>query len=298
MRVLVTGAKGLVGRATVSHCEALGDEVHAFDHNQLDIADEKSVREIFESLRPEAVINCAAWTDVDGCELDPERSLRDNALGPEQLARASRDVGARLVTLSTDYVFDGTKQGFYTQRDDPRPQSVYAASKLEGERRAARASARTVVVRTGWVFGTGGRNFLSTVVERAKRGERVAAIEDQWGTPTYTQDLAARLRELAGLDVPGTFHATGSGEGASYLEFAREALRAAGLDPALIEAVPASTLRRPAPRPRNTRLRCILSASLGLEPLPSWESRLKAFVKECVGAPEPRRDVRRVVPGA
>ena len=185
LRVLVTGAKGLVGRATVSHCEALGDEVHAFDHSQLDIADEKSVREIFESLRPEAVINCAAWTDVDGCELDPERSLRDNALGPEQLARASRDVGARLVTLSTDYVFDGTKEGFYTQRDDPRPQSVYAASKLEGERRAARASARTVVVRTGWVFGTGGRNFLSTVVERAQRGERLAAIEDQWGTPTY-----------------------------------------------------------------------------------------------------------------
>lgn len=284
MRTLVTGAKGLVGRAVVARCQAVGDEVHAFDHGELDIADEGAVRELFESVQPEAVINCAAWTDVDGCELDPERAVRDNALGPEHLARASRDVRAVLVTLSTDYVFDGTKEGFYTQRDDPNPQSVYAASKLAGERRAASASARTVVVRTGWVFGAGGKNFLSTVVERARRGERLSAIQDQWGTPTYAEDLAARLRELAVLDVPGTFHAAGSGEGASYLEFAREALRVAGLDPAVIEAVAAHTLRRPAPRPRNTRLRCILSAGVGLEPLPSWEARLAEFVKECVGA--------------
>ena len=287
MRTLVTGAKGLVGRAVVRHCEAVGDEVHAFDHSRLDIADEKAVREVFESLQPEAVINCAAWTDVDGCELDPERSLRDNALGPELLARASRDAGAVLVTLSTDYVFDGTKQGFYTQRDDPNPQNVYAASKLEGERRAARASARTVVVRTGWVFGVGGRNFLSKVIPRVKAGEPLTAIDDAWGTPTYAGDLAARLRELVRLDLPGTYHATGDGQGASYFEFAQAALSVAGLNPALVEAVSTDSLRRAAPRPRNTRLRCLLSKGLGLEPLPAWDARLAEFVKESVGALSP-----------
>ena len=284
MRTLVAGAKGLVGRAAAEYCKAVGDEVHAFDHRALDITNETAVREVLESIEPEAVINCAAWTDVDGCELDPERAVRENALGPEHLARACRHVGAVLVTVSTDYVFDGTKEGFYTQRDDPNPQNVYAASKLEGERRAARALARTVVVRTGWVFGVGGRNFLSRVISRVKAGEPLTAIDDAWGTPTYVGDLAARLRELARLDLPGTYHATGDGQGASYFEFAQAALNGAGLNPALVGAVSTESLSRAAPRPRNSRLRCVLSARLGLEPLPAWETRIAEFVKECVGA--------------
>jgi dTDP-4-dehydrorhamnose reductase len=119
MRVSVTGAGGMVGRAVAAHCRALGDEVFAYDHASLDIADERSARDAFERDRPEAVINCAAWTDVDGCEFDRERAWRANALGPEVLAAASRRAGAVFVTISTDYVFDGKKEGFYTQRDDP-----------------------------------------------------------------------------------------------------------------------------------------------------------------------------------
>ncbi|HEX8337729.1 MAG TPA: NAD(P)-dependent oxidoreductase, partial [Pyrinomonadaceae bacterium] len=162
MKVLITGAAGLVGAALTEHCRARGDDVLAFDREGLDITDERAVREAFKSLRPDAAVNCAAWTDVDGCELDPQRAFLVNSQGVESLATAARLASASFVTVSTDYVFDGRREGhFYTQRDDPHPLSAYGAAKLEGERRAQAASARTSVVRTGWVFGRGGRNFLA-----------------------------------------------------------------------------------------------------------------------------------------
>jgi dTDP-4-dehydrorhamnose reductase len=279
LRVLVTGAAGMVGRAVVAHCLASGDEVGAYDRASLDIADPAAVRSVFERERPHAVINCAAWTDVDGCEADPARALSVNAEGPANLAAAARGVGAGLVTISTDYVFDGAKEGFYTQRDDPQPSSVYGAAKLEGERRAQSACARTVVIRTGWIFGAGGRNFLSRVVELSERGQRLKVISDAWGTPTSAADLARRLRELAELDLPGVYHVVNAGGGASYEEFARAALAAAGLGGENLEVVTTDTLDRKAPRPRNCRLRCLLSEAVGLEPLPDWRLALKEFVR-------------------
>jgi len=188
-----------VGRALAQHCASLGDVVLAYTHQTLDIADQTLLQTIVEKYQPEAIINCAAWTDVDGCELDRPRSFQVNAEGPENLAWASRKVGAAFVTISTDYVFDGRKSGFYSQRDDPNPESVYAMSKLAGERRAQAAYARTVIARTGFVFGPGGKNFLSTVVERGRQGERLQAIADARGTPTYAPDLAKRLRARLGL---------------------------------------------------------------------------------------------------
>lgn len=278
MKVLITGAGGMVGRALAEHCRARGDEVAAFERAGLDITDERAVREAFDGARPEAVINCAAWTDVDGCELDPQRAFLVNSQGVEILAAASRAAGAGFVTVSTDYVFDGRKaEGFYTQRDDPHPLSAYGASKLEGERRAQIASARTTVVRSGWMFGPGGKNFLAQAVARARRGERLRAISDSYGTPTYAPDLAARLRELAALDLPGVYHVVNSGEGASYESFAREAAAAAGAEQAQIEAVSADSLKRLAPRPRNSRLRCLLSEGLGLAPLRDWREALREF---------------------
>src|SRR5437588_5884094 len=239
MRILITGACGMVGRALADHCAARGDEVAAFDRAGLDITDERAARAAFGRVRPRAVINCAAWTDVDGCELDPQRAFLVNSQGVEILATASRLAGASFVTLSTDYVFDGRKpEGFYTQRDDPHPLSAYGASKLEGERRAQMASARTSVVRSGWIFGRGGTNFLAVAAARARRGERLRAISDSYGTPTYAPDLAARLRELAELDLPGVYHVVNSGEGASYEGFARAVARAAGLTGFEVEGVP------------------------------------------------------------
>jgi dTDP-4-dehydrorhamnose reductase len=281
MRLLITGSGGMVGRALTAHCTGLGDEVSAFDRGALDIADEEAVAEAFARVRPETVVNCAAWTDVDGCELDPERAFLVNARAVGILADTSRRAGASFVTISTDYVFDGEKpEGFYTQRDDPNPLSVYGAAKLEGERLARDAAARTVVVRTGWIFGPGGKNFLTTVIERSARGERLQAIADAWGTPTYAPHLAARLRELAALDLPGVYHVVNSGAGTSFEGFARAAVEAAGLGRVEIEPVALDSLSRPAPRPRNSRLRCLLSEPLGLGPLPDWRDALADFAAE------------------
>jgi dTDP-4-dehydrorhamnose reductase len=269
----------MVGRAVLEHCTAMGDEVSAHDHKSLDIADATAVSSLFERERPQVVINCAAWTDVDGCERDRARAFKANAHGPENLATSARRIQAGFVTISTDYVFDGAKDGFYTQRDDPNPTSVYGRSKLEGERLAQSACARTTIVRTGWIFGIGGRNFLSRVIELAARNEHLKAISDAWGTPTFAADLAGRLRQLAELDLPGVYHVVNSGDGASYEEFARRALAVAGRENATIESVRTDSLQRPAPRPRNSRLRCLLSEAIGLRPLPDWRLALKEFVE-------------------
>jgi dTDP-4-dehydrorhamnose reductase len=262
----------------VEHCSASGDEVFAYDHKALDIADAKAVESTITARRPDAVVNCAAWTDVDGCESNPAKAEQVNSLGPENLARASQNAGALLITISTDYVFDGDKTGFYTQRDQPRPISVYGRYKLEGERRAHEAHARTIVVRTGYIFGPGGKNFLSNVVTWAKDGKKLKAIRDYWGTPTYGLDLAVRLRELTALDLPGIYHVVSSGDGASFETFSVEALRLAGLDTGMLEVVDGDTLGRPAPRPRNSRLKCLLSEAVGLSSLPHWQDGLARFI--------------------
>jgi dTDP-4-dehydrorhamnose reductase len=278
MKILITGAGGLVGKASIAHCLANGDEVVAYDHQLLDIGDGEKVEAVVASERPDALINCAAWTDVDGCESDPAKAERANALGPENLARACRRANATLLTISTDYVFDGAKEGFYTQRDQPLPLSVYGRFKLEGERRSQAEHARTIVIRSGYIFGPGGGNFLSTIVDRARRGEKLKAITDCWGTPTYARDLAVRLRELVELDLPGVFHVVSAGDGATFETFTREALRIAGCEPALVESVSMDSLARPAPRPRNSKMKCLLSEAIGLSPLPHWQDGLAHFV--------------------
>ncbi len=278
MRVLVTGAEGLVGRAVVRHCTALGDDVFGSGREALDITDAARVRKVADEVAPETIINCAAMTDVDGCESQRERAFQINALGPENLAVAAREVGATLITISTDYVFDGKKDGFYNQRDDPNPESVYGQSKLEGEWRAQRAAASTVVVRTGFIFGERGKNFLSTVIERARRGEKLKVISDALGTPTYAPHLAVRLRELAAAKLPAIFHVVNSGEGTSFEGFAKFALEAASLTEVILEPVNMATLERPAPRPANSRLECLVSPAIGLPPLPMWQDALLDFI--------------------
>jgi dTDP-4-dehydrorhamnose reductase len=278
LKVIITGAAGLVGRATASTFAAKGEQVSAFTHDELDIGDESAVREIFRAAPPEVVVNCAAWTDVDGAEKNSERAFRANALGPELLALACRESGSLLITISTDYVFDGDKDGFYTQRDQPNPQGVYARSKLEGEQRAQRAWARTIVVRSGYIFGDCGRNFLSTFIDTARAGKSLKAIKDTWGTPTYAPHLAARLHDLATIDLPGIYHVVNAGEGVTFAQFVDCALEIGGLDRSLSEPVSMDSLRRPAPRPRNSRLRCLLSEAIGLPALPPWLDAVREHV--------------------
>ena len=209
------------------------------------------------------------------------KTRQANSDGPANLARASRAVDAFFVTISTDYVFDGSKpEGFYTQRDNPNPINVYGQFKLDGERRVQAEHARSIVVRSGYIFGLGGTNFLSTVVARVRAGEELKAIGDCYGTPTYGRDLAARLRELAVKDLPGVYHVVNSGDGASFETFAREALAIANHPFDSIEVVSMDSLRRPAPRPRNTKLKCLLSPAVGLRRLRPWQEAVAEFVAE------------------
>jgi len=278
LKIVVMGAGGMLGRAVVALGAARGDRIAAFDHKSLDITDASHVNLCLQREGPDVLINCAAWTDVDGCELDPARAQKQNAFGPELLANACRKVGAQLITISTDYVFDGEKEGFYTQRDQPNPRSAYGVSKLDGERRAQIAWADTIVVRSGYIFGPGGKNFLSTVIARARRGEDFTAITDSFGTPTYAPHLARQLYRLSQVGVPGIYHVVNAGEGTSFEGFARFALESAGLADNGLQPVSLDTLKRPAPRPRNSRLRCLLSNAIGLDPLSSWQDAVCEFV--------------------
>ena len=225
-------------------------------------------------IRPDALLNCAAYTNVDGAETDKQIAYDANATGVENLATVCKEIDARFVTISTDYVFDGTKTDFYTQRDTPQPKGVYAMTKYYGELLARTTYARSIIVRSGWIFGKGGTNFLSVVDRLLAERKEITAIADAYGTPTYAADLARRLRELAELDLPGVYHVTNSGDGTTYLGFAQKACEIGGYDTALVRPTSMSELKRPAPRPVNSKLACLFSERLGLANLPSWEDAL------------------------
>ena len=275
MKILITGANGMVARAAIEHCREIGDEVFALPRQELDIADTRAVSDWFESNRPQAVLNCAAYTDVDGAESDPEASRLANTVGVENLAASSKSVGARFVTISTDYVFDGENRGFYTEEDQPNPRGVYAVTKYEGEVAAAYANPESIIVRSGWIYGHGGTNFLSVMHSLLAQGKRIKAIADAYGTPTFANDLAQRLRQLAETNTFGIFHATNSGDGTSYLGFAEKVCEIGGHDKGLIEPVSNDDLKRPAPRPVSSKL-----ASVRLDLLPDWEEALGRFLTE------------------
>ncbi len=278
MKILITGANGMVARAANRYCRSIGDEVVALTRQKLDISDRRSVYDLFEREKFDGVLNCAAYTDVDGAETNREVCYRTNADGVENLALASKKIDARFVTISTDYVFDGTNTGFYTQRDTPNPRSVYGASKLEGEIRARNAYARSIIVRSGWIYGHDGTNFLSVIPKLLADGKKIKAIEDSYGTPTFADDLAKRLRELAELDLPCIYHVTNSGEGASYADFARKVCQLKGFNTGLLESASANDLKRPAPRPISSKLACLFSEKFGLSLLSDWDESLKNFL--------------------
>lgn len=278
MKILITGANGMVARAAIKHCRSTGDEVIALTRSDLDISDRDAAFASIADSRPDAVLNCAAYTDVDGAETNKEASFKANADGVENLANACKFVNAGFVTISTDYVFDGLKSDFYTQRDTPNPQGIYARSKREGEIRARFVYARSIIVRSGWIYGHGGTNFLSVMSKILAEGKSIQAIADSYGTPTFANDLAKRLRELAEADLPCTFHVSNSGPGCSYLGFAEKVCEIGRFDSGLLQSTSKDHLKRPAPRPENSKLACLLSGRLGFSPLQSWEDALKEFL--------------------
>ncbi|MGD9588280.1 MAG: dTDP-4-dehydrorhamnose reductase [Pyrinomonadaceae bacterium] len=278
MKILITGANGMVARAAANLCRELGDDVTALSRAELDISNTDAVLDAVAGFGPDAVINCAAFTDVDGAEADPSACFAANSAGVENLAAACRLSGSAFVTISTDYVFDGSKGGFYTQRDTPRPQGVYASAKRDGEIRAFAAYPRSIIVRSGWIFGDHGRNFLSVIPDRLRAGHTLTPIADSFGTPTYAPDLALRLRELAEADLPGVYHVVNAGDGCSYMEFAEKVCEIGGFDKSLLQPASVADLKRPAPRPVSSKLACLISEKLGFQPLRPWENALAEFV--------------------
>jgi dTDP-4-dehydrorhamnose reductase len=300
MRVLVTGAAGQLGTDVVdalagrvptggrANDRATGRlglrtpcEVVAADRALLDVADRDAVQGIFEGVRPHIVVHAGAWTAVDACESDPDRAYAVNALGTRHVAEAARRVGAHVVYVSTDYVFDGTSTRPYLEWDAPNPMSVYGRSKLGGERELDPGSA---VVRTSWVCGAHGANMVKTVLRLASGTGPMRFVDDQRGSPSFTADLAGVVAVLATERLPGTFHVTNSGV-TSWYGFARAVLEAAGDDPERVEPIATAELDppRPAPRPANSALDNAALRLLGMPPLPDWHDGLERLV----GAVEP-----------
>jgi dTDP-4-dehydrorhamnose reductase len=278
-RALIAGGGGLLGRHMLNQLTTSGWQAHAFTHDDLDITDADAVHRAAERVRPDLIVNCAATADVDRCEREPDWAYAVNEQGARHLAEAARAAGAEIVHVSTDYVFDGEKSGFYTQQDEPRPLSVYGQSKLAGERAASRACEQCYIVRTSWLFGVGGKNFGSRVIEYARRGAPLKGVMDQISIPTYAPDLARRIEEIVALKTYGLYHGVNSGP-ATWLEFARLALELAGIGDAEIEPVTRAALNQTAPRPHNSAMRCLLSEQIGLAPLRDWREALPEFVGE------------------
>lgn len=255
-----------------------GWQAVALAHNDLDITRESDVRRAIERTRPSVVINCAVTGDVDACERRQEWAHAVNEEGPRLLAAACREFGSKIVHASTDYVFDGAKAGFYTQEDEPRPLNAYGRSKLAGELAVKAENPDHFIIRTSWIFGVGGRNFGSRVIEHALAGQPLKGVTDQTSITTYAPDLAARIEEIISLGVAGLYHVTSTGA-TSWYDFARVALDLAGLGHVGIKPIKRADLNQAAPRPRNTAMRCSLSETLGLKPLPDWRDRMPGFVR-------------------
>ena len=280
-RILVTGAGGQVGSEVALHLPH--HDVIALDRAGCDLADRHSVEQAVAAAAPVAVVNCAAWTDVDGCEADPQRAVLINALGVRHLAAACARAGAHLVHVSTDYVFSGEKDGPYDEWDEPSPRSVYGRSKLGGEIEVARHAGSWAIARTSWVFGRRGRNFVDTIVGRARDGAALRVVDDQRGCPTYAPDLAGALARLAVGRLPGVYHVTNEGA-CTWHDLAAAAVELAGLDPSVVGTTTTAELSRPAPRPANSVLSGAAWAAAGLPPLRPWREALAEKLATAVAA--------------
>jgi dTDP-4-dehydrorhamnose reductase len=276
--LLITGAAGQLGLALVQEAARQGWDAVATDAHNLDITDPQAVWGELTRRRPEVVINAAAATRVDDLESDPDGALRVNAMGPRNLAVACRRLGMKLIHLSTDYVFDGAKAGPYVEWDATGPLSVYGRSKLLGEEWVRQQCPDHFIVRTAWLYGIPGPNFVSAILAKGRElgpdGE-LKVVSDQRGTPTSTLALAPQLLALAGTEAFGTYHATCQGE-TTWYEFAGVILAAAGL---AVRVSPCTTAEfsRPAPRPANSVLDNRLLRVAGLDRMPAWQAAYQQF---------------------
>jgi len=272
MKVLITGAKGQLGHAlqdTLRH-----HEIIAYDLDGLDITQLEETRKVLEQIRPQVVINSAAYTKVDQAESETEAAYRTNALGPRNLALATASHKIPLLQISTDYVFDGKSLRPYHEFDRPHPQSVYGMSKLAGEETVRALNPRHFVVRTSWLYHTVGKNFPTKICSLADQSE-IRVVNDQFGSPTYAPHLAQAISRLMETDAYGTYHIAGSG-GTSRFEFTRTLYALCGIT-TKVKPVSTAEFPRPAPRPAYAVLTTLQDPPMVLPP---WEQGLQEFVRE------------------
>lgn len=295
-RVLVTGAKGQVGFELQRSLKGLA-QVIAVDREELDLSDAAAIGPALDALQPDLIVNPAAYTAVDRAESEPELAQAVNAAAPGELARWAAARGVWMIHYSTDYVFDGSKEGAWTEDDTPNPQSVYGRTKLAGEHAVRAANPQHLILRTSWVYGAHGANFLKTMLRLAAERESLSVVADQIGAPTgapliadITTRLVARIvgREAGGI-APGTYHLTAAGE-TNWCDYARHVVAGAlargaalRLTPEAIRPIATEDYPLPAPRPRNSRLNCRkLEAALGLQFRP-WQGCVNAVLEQLIG---------------
>jgi len=265
----------MLGSDVIRAAEFVNHEVVGFTHGELDIADRPALDEVMLHERPEVVVNCGAYTDVDGAEDDLEGAMAVNAEGAENVAAAANEIGARVIYPSSDYVFDGAKSDPYVESDERRPQSVYASSKLAGEHETAESNPRHFIARSAWLFGASGRNFVETMLSIARDHGEVVVVRDQVGCPTYTAHLADALVRLAGTEAYGIHHLASQGA-CSWFEFAQEIFRQAGVECRVMSCT-SDEFGRPAPRPSYSVLG---TERVDAIYLPHWKEGLASYLSE------------------
>jgi dTDP-4-dehydrorhamnose reductase len=275
MKILITGGAGMLGRDVALAAQAVNHEPVALGHDELDILDREAVERAVIESNPGAVINCAAWTDVDGAESHREEAIAANGTGAEIVAAAAASLNLPVVYPSSDYVFDGSRADGYVESDATNPISAYGQSKLAGEEQTATANPRHFIVRSSWLFGLNGRNFVDTMLGLADTQDEVVVVRDQVGCPTYTGHFAAGLIRLLDGDDYGIHHMAGGGR-CSWWEFAVEIFRQAGSDCRVLSAT-SDMLDRPAPRPAVSVL---VSEREHPILLPDWQEGLADYLAE------------------
>lgn len=286
MKVLVTGAGGQLGCDVMKELEkrgheAVGTDIRGVGGLTLDVTDASAAYDIVCRVKPDAVIHCAAWTDVDGAEENEALVRRINAGGTANLAAACGKIGCKMMYISTDYVFDG--RGEMPWRPDcgeRKPLNVYGRTKLEGELAVAETVEKYFIVRIAWAFGRNGRNFVRTMLNIGRQRDTVRVVSDQFGTPTYTPDLARLLVDMIDTEKYGCYHATNEGGYISWYDFACEIFRQAGRDTRVVPVTTGEYGLNKAVRPRNGRLDRSKLAEAGFTPLPAWQDALARYLKE------------------
>jgi dTDP-4-dehydrorhamnose reductase len=277
--IVLLGASGLLGSEFLARARLCDWTLHAPTRGQVDLTDERSLSAFFLHISPTWIVNCAAYTNVDKAESDPDAAFAANALGPFSLARLANWRGARVLHLSTDFVFDGTKSEPYSEDDATNPVSIYGKSKLLGEQSLLSECPVAIVVRTSWLFGAGGDCFPRKIIRAAKEGGPLRVVNDQIGSPTYAKDLAIALENIIRADAhPGIYHVVNSGQ-ATWYEFARQTLSACRLD-ADIRPISTAEWPTPAKRPSYSVLSTRKYESLGFPPLPDWRDAVNRFASE------------------